>query len=726
MDAPSGETADGHNRGSWTSELCQFSYARFHLYLTIPPTVFLYLLNRPFLTRLDRAKLIFLPVIAFVWTTPWDNELVRQRAWRYPRSCVMGTVGYVPIEEYFFFIIQSVKTTLFASFMTRWLLPTFYVFETRAEKQSSLFARWSFVAVSCCFTALLAGLAMTRPGQHTYYLGMILWWCSLPLALLGWGSSNFVARMPWRAGKGAFLITLLLPTAYLWATDIFALRRGTWHINEATSLNIFPIPDLPIEEMIFFFVTNLLLVVASFTFDRCITLARLGVGVSRRERADSSTPPFSPSYLPLNLETIKALWGTFVVMDPPAEDTTGGYDGLSAQCRDLATSLDILSNASKSFSMASLLLPWDLRSDLSVLYAFCRAADDCIDDEESVPESESDHGNAKIRRIALLKDLIAAIYKPNSTESQARAAIRDTLRRFTDQESKGKGTNDLKCQSQEQLRASASSVVPLRNLVPRSLWKELLRGYEKDMHLDMKGIGTALESMEDVVEYAQCVAGCIGEMCVRVVLGRCGVIVPSLEDLNLKRTIDLDKETLEPLAEDDVSLLQRPEGSTSSASRATARYLIHHARRMGVSLQLVNIARDVVDDSIKLRRCYLPRELIERNEPAQPVLEALFAGKVSSDAKGSKDTISPASLRPYCLQLLKIASSLYTASFPSIQALSSKPTQSGLRAACAVYFAISQSILEQSEEEIRAGKRARMSKWRRAYIATKAVYLGRG
>lgn len=638
--------------------------------------------------------------------------------------------------------------------MTRWLLPTFYVFETRAKKQRNFFARWSVVAVSCCLMALLAGLAMTRPGEHSYYLGMIMWWCSLPLALLGWGSSNFVARMPWKGGKGAFLVTLLLPTAYLWATDIFALRRGTWHINvshtvtssrindfgymidglkispflpqEATSLNVFPIPDLPIEEMVFFFVTNLLLVIASFTFDRCITLARLGVGVYKGQQEDSSSPPFSPSYLPLDLETIKALWGTFVVADPPDEASTGSYDGLSAQSRDLATSLNILSNASKSFSMASLLLPWDLRSDLSVLYAFCRAADDCIDDEAAVAESESDHGNAKMRRIDLLKELVASIYTPDSTEAQARAAIRDTLTHFTEKESIGKGTNDLTANSQEQLRASASSVVPLRKLVPRSLWEELLCGYEKDMQLDMRGLGAAFESMEDVIEYAQCVAGCIGEMCVRVVLGRCGVIVPSLEELNLKRTIDLDKETMEPLREVDVGLRHRPEESASSASRATARYLIHHARRMGVSLQLVNIARDVVDDSVKLRRCYLPRELIEKNEPAQAVLQALFTGKVSSDTKTSKESISPASLRPYCLQLLKVASSLYTTSFPSIQALSSKPTQSGLRAACAVYFAISQSILEQTEEEIRAGKRARMSKWRRAVIATKAVYLERG
>lgn len=81
---------------------CVFSYAQVHAYFTIPPTIVLWLLNRPFQCQLYRAKLVLLPTIAFVWTTPWDNELVRQRAWRYPRSCVLGTVGFVPIEEYFF------------------------------------------------------------------------------------------------------------------------------------------------------------------------------------------------------------------------------------------------------------------------------------------------------------------------------------------------------------------------------------------------------------------------------------------------------------------------------------------------------------------------------------------------------------------------------------------------------------------------------------------------
>ncbi len=102
-----------------------------------------------------------------------------------------------------------------------------------------------------------------------------------------WGSIDFVRNMGIRAGLIPFALSVLAPTVYLWASDVYALRRGTWHINEATSLNIFPIPDLPVEEMLFFFVTNLILVSACFTFDRCVAICR--------QTAGADLPPLSPA-----------------------------------------------------------------------------------------------------------------------------------------------------------------------------------------------------------------------------------------------------------------------------------------------------------------------------------------------------------------------------------------------------------------------------------------------
>jgi lycopene beta-cyclase len=53
-------------------------------------------------------------VIAFVYTTPWDNYLVYREVWGYPPGRVLGTIGYVPVEEYAFFVIQTLATGLFA------------------------------------------------------------------------------------------------------------------------------------------------------------------------------------------------------------------------------------------------------------------------------------------------------------------------------------------------------------------------------------------------------------------------------------------------------------------------------------------------------------------------------------------------------------------------------------------------------------------------------------
>ena len=58
----------------------------------------------------------------------------------------------------------------------------------------------------------------------------------------------------------AVLTAILLPTLYLGYADALAIDGGTWTINPEQSLNIFLGGVLPIEEAIFFLVTNVLVV----------------------------------------------------------------------------------------------------------------------------------------------------------------------------------------------------------------------------------------------------------------------------------------------------------------------------------------------------------------------------------------------------------------------------------------------------------------------------------
>ncbi|MDX1617037.1 MAG: lycopene cyclase domain-containing protein, partial [Candidatus Promineifilaceae bacterium] len=55
---------------------------------------------------------IFIHVlIALLYTTPWDNYLVATEVWWYDPALVTGiTLGWVPIEEYTFFVLQPIMT----------------------------------------------------------------------------------------------------------------------------------------------------------------------------------------------------------------------------------------------------------------------------------------------------------------------------------------------------------------------------------------------------------------------------------------------------------------------------------------------------------------------------------------------------------------------------------------------------------------------------------------
>ena len=63
--------------------------------------------------------------IALIWTTPWDNYLVANRVWWYEPSLVTGiTLGWVPIEEYTFFVVQTLMAGLWVlALMRRLPLP---------------------------------------------------------------------------------------------------------------------------------------------------------------------------------------------------------------------------------------------------------------------------------------------------------------------------------------------------------------------------------------------------------------------------------------------------------------------------------------------------------------------------------------------------------------------------------------------------------------------------
>ncbi len=188
-------------------------------------------------------------VVAVVYTTPWDNYLVKTGVWFYDPELVTGiTLGWVPIEEYSFFVMQTVWVGL----LLRWL--ALRVKPTPGVAGESGRYRWVPTLILSFFWLASAGLLLSgwKPGT---YLALILAWGIPPVML----QFAFGGDILWQNRR---LVTsiLVFAVAYLALSDSLAIGSGTWTIAPDQSLNIFLAGVLPVEEFVFFGMTNVLIV----------------------------------------------------------------------------------------------------------------------------------------------------------------------------------------------------------------------------------------------------------------------------------------------------------------------------------------------------------------------------------------------------------------------------------------------------------------------------------
>ena len=162
--------------------------------------------------------------------------------WTYPPDRVLARVGYVPVEEYAFFVLQTVMTGLWTRLLQ--------AFRPIVPPPAGAGAR---VAGTLFFLACTAGgVAAFLAGGHWTYLGLIVAWAAPVLALM-WGVGG---QLLW-ARRRLLAWAVLPPTVYLWVADGYAISQGIWDITDATRTGV-ELAGLPVEEALFFFVTNLL------------------------------------------------------------------------------------------------------------------------------------------------------------------------------------------------------------------------------------------------------------------------------------------------------------------------------------------------------------------------------------------------------------------------------------------------------------------------------------
>lgn len=228
------------------------TYLQFHLVFTLPPLLLLAFLTFRAAQRgqVPPAGLVALGVhvlLALVYTTPWDNYLIARGVWGYGEGRVLFTLGWVPFEEYLFFVVQTLITGMWVLLLRRW--------GARATSQKITTNGYAVRLVGALFWLGLAAAGVLAFGtDRGTYFGLIAAWAA-PVLALQWGfGGDLLLRRP-----RLLLLGFGVPTLYLWLADRAALGAGIWWISPELSSGLEPL-GLPVEEALFFLLTNLLVV----------------------------------------------------------------------------------------------------------------------------------------------------------------------------------------------------------------------------------------------------------------------------------------------------------------------------------------------------------------------------------------------------------------------------------------------------------------------------------
>jgi 15-cis-phytoene synthase / lycopene beta-cyclase len=249
------------------------------------------------------------------------------------------TLFSIPAEEVFFFVIQTYNTTLLYLTLSKPVFHSCYLIR-RSDRNTPLSFKFRKYIGQALFTSSICvgALLVWKDGEGTY-LGLILIWAG-PFALLLWSLSyQLLSGLPF----SSTVVSILLPTVYLWIVDTIALRRGTWTIESGTKLGIHLWDGLEIEEAVFFLATNTLIVFGLVAFDNALSIIL----------TFPTLFPNSPE-LPSPVLLIEALL-----------TDTSCYD--QERIHGIQQAVSRLQKKSRSFYLASSVFPGRLRIDLTLL-----------------------------------------------------------------------------------------------------------------------------------------------------------------------------------------------------------------------------------------------------------------------------------------------------------------------------------------------------------------------
>jgi putative membrane protein len=227
------------------------TYLRFHLIFNLPLLILLAALTGPVPWTTEEARAFGLVLLAvMIFTAPWDNLAAKWGIWGFPREKYSLRLGYLPVEEYAFFLLQSANVMLAVRALFRF-------FPDWQTGQGIVIGKWTLVClvasvIPWAFVAIQLRWLRRRAGPSVNYAIHLAWF--LPVIYAQW----ILAPLLFGGHAGLLALVTVAFCVYYTLADLAAVRAGTWFFDEHQITGVKLGGILPWEEITFFFLTSLL------------------------------------------------------------------------------------------------------------------------------------------------------------------------------------------------------------------------------------------------------------------------------------------------------------------------------------------------------------------------------------------------------------------------------------------------------------------------------------
>ncbi|MES2462660.1 MAG: lycopene cyclase domain-containing protein [Armatimonadota bacterium] len=115
------------------------TYSGFLFFFLVIPIALLALFLGRRVRRFHKIGLGLVCLLAFVYTTPWDNYAAFKQLWSFDPAFVWGPplwIGWLPLEEYLFYFAEAIFVCLAVIALARipWLTPSFDDLEAETRR----------------------------------------------------------------------------------------------------------------------------------------------------------------------------------------------------------------------------------------------------------------------------------------------------------------------------------------------------------------------------------------------------------------------------------------------------------------------------------------------------------------------------------------------------------------------------------------------------------------